>query len=799
MLNSLAGDFIPRSLSVLAPFGRFIEIGKVDLHRNAKIGLQTLRQNISYHVLDLMQYLREKPALVERLLGDVSARFASGAYRPLQHTTFPAADVVDAFRHMAQGKHVGKNVLTIEPPRMAVAFPSPAAHRFRPDGTYLVTGGAGGIGLRVAQWIADCGGRHLVLMSRSGPDDESRAIVDGLRARGTSVVDARGDVADATAVARVIDDIAISGQPLRGVFHAATVFDDEFIARQERDRFNRVLEPKMAGAWNLHAATRALALDHFVCFSSFSTVIALPKQASYDAGNLFLDQLAHHRHALGLPALTVNFGAVLGAGIVERQSRDSDWLTRLGVGAMQIDETLRVLERLMPTDAAQVSAARIDWDQILRLSPFVATSAAYQPVRHAARDGAGRGSLRTRLHAATGDERVRLTHDFVVSQVAAVFGIADERIDPATPLTNLGLDSLMILELTNRVERELGLRLPMASLLGGPNIVELSATVLRLLAPSLADGSNAAGHAQDASATAVDEAAPAADHLVLLQRGDRRAPIVAFHPAGGGVQVYSGLARQLPNTLLYGVESRLKRGAVREYDSLDVMVERYVSAVRAVGGGPYRLVGFSLGGYLAARVAEALEAEGDEVHGVGVIDWDIRPRTTLEGRRERLIDMSVAAYRFAQEAGLVRPLPHSTVRSQVTPIVDAILGDGGHDGGGDLFFQWLQSQQLVMSPALEDIARQQLTCFEQHCQLLREPLPAPQPRAPLCVWRARHGFGSDLASWQHAGELDCEYIYEGDHIGWTQPGTIEPMAQQLADFFARAAVTRDAVAQGAPR
>ena len=159
--------------------------------------------------------------------------------------------------------------------------------------------------------------------------------------------------------------------------------------------------------------------------------------------------------------------------------------------------------------------------------------------------------------------------------------------------------------------------------LGGPNIVELSTTVLRLLAPSLADGSNAAGQANDASATAVVEAAPAADHLILLQRGDRHAPIFAFHPAGGGVQVYSGLARQLPNTLIYGVESRLKRGAAREYDSIDAMVERYVSAVRGVGGAPYRLVGFSLGGYLAARVAEALEAAGDEVRGVGVIDWDV--------------------------------------------------------------------------------------------------------------------------------------------------------------------------------
>ena len=142
----------------------------------------------------------------------------------------------------------------------------------------------------------------------------------------------------------------------------------------------------------------------------------------------------------------------------------------------------------------------------------------------------------------------------------------------------------------------------------------------------------------------------------------------------------------------------------------------------------------------------------------------------------------------------MRPLPDRTVRSEVSVIVEAILG--GYDGGGDLFFQWLQSQQLVMSPALEEVARQQLTCFEQHCQLLREPLPVPQPRAPLCVWRARSGFGSPLTSWQHPGAMDCEYIYEGDHTGWTQPGTIEPMARQLADFFAPATVTSDAVAPG---
>jgi acyl transferase domain-containing protein/NADPH:quinone reductase-like Zn-dependent oxidoreductase/thioesterase domain-containing protein/SAM-dependent methyltransferase/acyl carrier protein len=806
VLNSLAGEFIPRSLAVLAPFGRFIEIGKADIYRNARLGLQALRQNISYFAVDLTQFLTHRPDLIEQMFSDIADGFATGDYRPLPSTAFGLDDVVAAFRHMAQGKHVGKNVLTFEPAPRRIGCATDPRERFSADASYLVVGGAGGIGLRVAEWIAASGARHVALMSRSGPDQESQRRIDRLRERGVTVLDARGDVASAADVTRVVAEIEAAGAPLKGVFHAATVMDDEFLARQDPARFARVLEPKMAGAWNLHLATRDLPLDHFVCFSSCSTVIALPKQASYNAGNLFLDHLAHYRHALGLPALTINFGAVLGAGFVERQRRDGEALAKLGFGAFDIDETLQVLETLTSLEAVHVSAARIDWQPVQRLSPLVATAAAYRPMVEAARDGAPRGSLSARLSEAPDEQRARLMQDFVASQVAAVFGVAEDRIDRQTPLNTLGLDSLMVLELTNRVERELGLRIPMADLLSGPTVVALSDTVLRLLAPTLARGDRdprmvAAGTAEATAAPSGEiaealqtDAAPAASsdtHIVVLRARTGGAPMFAFHQAGGGVGVYAGLAPHLPEAVaLYGVESRLKRGAAREYDTLDDMVAHYAAAVRRTTDGPLRLFGFSLGGYLAARVAATMEADGAEVDGVGVIDWDVRPATTADASRDRLLRMAVAAYQFAQETvGLVRPLAEPALTAEIRSVVDAIFA--GNDEGGELFYHWVASRGLIVSPALADVARHQLTCFEQHCHLLRQPLPLPPLHAPLCVWRARDGFGSGLASWRDAGPLDRCYIIDGDHNAWTRPAALATIGRQMSAFFAEAAAARD--------
>jgi len=517
VLNSFAGDFIPKSLSVLAPFGRFLEIGKVDVYRNTKVGLQRLKDNITYHVIDLAQHLQHKPAFVATLFAELAERFAAGDYQPLSHTEFPITEVVEAFRFMAQGKHVGKNVLSFDVDEIPVGLCTEDQHRFRAEATYLITGGAGGFCLEVAKWMAQHGARHLVLMSRSGPRDEGACReIDELRAAGTTVVDARGDVTRLEDVQRIVGRIRDELPPLKGVIHGAMVLDDALLVSLDEPSFNKALEPKMMGAWNLHTATRDLPLEHFVCFSSFSTMIGGPKQSNYNAGNSFLDALAHYRRALGLPALTINWGALTGAGFVARNEKTAEYLDKIGMKSLRVDEALRAIDRMMLLDPVQIAAARADWRSLSKASPIVARANTFAAVASEGGEAEQGSSLRTRLRAAAPDERPGLIEDCIAAEVAGVFGIATEKLDREAPLTNVGLDSLMAVELTNRVESELGASIPMASLLGGPSIKSLAQTVEQLLTQEL-DGDEQTEEPEGSPASA--DAAPDAPSLAATESG----------------------------------------------------------------------------------------------------------------------------------------------------------------------------------------------------------------------------------------------------------------------------------------
>jgi len=800
VLNSLAGDFIPKSVSVLAPFGRFLEIGKVDVYRNSKIGLQPLRNNISYFVIDLTQHLRQKPAFVVEMFREIAERFAAGDYQPVPQSSYPITDAVDAFRSMAQGRHVGKNVLTFEHDVIPVAFTTDSGQRFRADATYLVTGGAGGFGLEVANWIAHHGGRHLVLMSRSGPRDAgARQIIDQLQAAGVTVRDARGDVANPSDVRQIVSEIQRELPPLKGVFHAAMVLDDDLIVELDDQRVWNALSPKMAGAWNLHVTTRSLPLEHFVCFSSFSAVIGMLRQSNYNAGNVFLDALANYRRARNLPALTINWGAILGAGFVDRDQKTSNVLVKLGFGSFDTHEALRVLDDLLIRDSPNVIATRVNWKSVLKLSPLAAASNTYATVVRETRGEDRGGSLESELRAASPDDQERLLQDFIVAQVAGVFGMAQEKIDRTVGLTALGLDSLMTLELTNRVERELGIRLPVGTLLSGPTITELARSVRHLLAPTLAGTGNAAAESDNARPLETNVLEPtvrpvaspdsqagwqnhAQDHIVIV-KGGTDVPVFCFHPVGGGVGIYAGLSPHVPENLpLYGVESRLVRGAAAEYATLDQMVEAYVAAVHGAHTGPYRLLGFSLGGYLAARVARVLEGRGELVEFVGVIDWDARQQVTPAAQREALVRLSIASYMFLhQEMGILRERSKEQLRDEIRTLVDQMGSESF--AGGDVFFRWVVENELTTSKALEDLAQQYLMRFEQHCRLLTSDLPRPDFSAPLIVWRARDGFGSGLESWQQNGALTREHVFDGDHNALMRPAALERVAGQMMDFL----------------
>lgn len=489
VLNSLAGDFIPKNFSVLKTFGRYMEIGKVDVYGNSKIGLEPLRNNISFFVIDLAQHLQSKPAYIAKMFSDLEKMFYDGSYKALPSTVFPITEVVEAFRYMAAGKHIGKNVLNFEVPEIEIGQPTEEGHRFRSDGTYLITGGAGGFGLELAAWMSKNGAAHFALMSRSGPNEESLAKIELLRASGVEIIDARGDVTSRSDIDRIVDGIQKGAAPLIGVIHGAMVLDDEFIVELDEERFNNVLLPKMLGAWNLHEATLDIPLEHFISFSSFSAVIGAVKQSNYNAGNVFLDQLSHHRRSLGLPALTFNWGALEGAGFVARNEKTQQYLEMVGLGATNMEETLYLFGLGAPSAATQLGTARCDWAALARFSPSVSGSDMFVDVVPRSNSSGG-DSMAARIMEAPAEKRLSMVEDLIAAQVGAVLGTDANRLDKDTPLTNLGLDSLMAIELVNRIEDKLGMSMPMGSVLNGPNIRDLSLPVLEKLIEA---GGNAIG------------------------------------------------------------------------------------------------------------------------------------------------------------------------------------------------------------------------------------------------------------------------------------------------------------------
>jgi NAD(P)-dependent dehydrogenase (short-subunit alcohol dehydrogenase family) len=228
-------------------------------------------------------------------------------------------------------------------------------------GCYLITG-AGGYGKVLAQWLADRGARHLVLTSRSGASSpEAGKFVADLEKRGVEVRVALADVGAPNDVRQLFAEINSGAQPLRGVFHLAMVIDDAPLAALTPERLRNVLDPKAQGAWLLHEATREMNLDCFVMFSSVSSIFGNPAQGNYSAANAFIDSLAHHRQALGLPALTVNWGVLGGEGYVARNERVADFLARQGTMPISPSEATALLESFLRAGSAQVIAIRVDW------------------------------------------------------------------------------------------------------------------------------------------------------------------------------------------------------------------------------------------------------------------------------------------------------------------------------------------------------------------------------------------------------------------------------------------------------
>ncbi|MGH7221894.1 MAG: SDR family NAD(P)-dependent oxidoreductase, partial [Gemmataceae bacterium] len=481
VLNSLAGEALVRGVETLADYGRFLEIGKRDVYSNSRLGLRPFRKNLSFHAIDLDRLIRERPALLGKLLRQIVQDANQGRLAPLPHTVYPIAEAVSAFRFMQQSKHIGKIVLSMQQPRGATPLaiaPAEEPITFRAEATYLITGGLGGFGLAAARWMVERGARHLALLGRRGlHSDESRQAVAELQQRGARVVVHRADVAKEDDLASVLAEIERTRPPLRGVLHSAMVLEDALLFNLDRERMRRVLAPKVAGTWNLHRQTLGHSLDFFVLFSSLSSVFGHAGQGNYAAANLFLDALAWHRRAHGLPALTINWGYLGDVGYLAERPQLGERLQRQGVLSFTVKQALTLLERTMQRQAIQVSVMRVDWSRWrgLGVTGRVSPRFAHLLRQESAEDGLARTPAKPL--AASLDALIR-------DKVARVLGTSVDRLDGDKPLLNLGIDSLMAVELRNWIEQELRLNLPIMELMRSPSLSRLTDLLLELLAAS---------------------------------------------------------------------------------------------------------------------------------------------------------------------------------------------------------------------------------------------------------------------------------------------------------------------------
>ncbi|MBD2103367.1 type I polyketide synthase [Leptolyngbya sp. FACHB-261] len=368
-------------------------------------------------------------------------------------------------------------------------LPNSTGVTFSAEGSYLVTGGLGALGLKVAQWMVAQGARQLVLTSRRGASAEVQATLSQLEKAGARVLVAQADVASEGDMVKLLETIQTSMSPLRGIVHAAGVPGYEALKDMAPDTLNAVLRPKVVGTWLLHQLTQGLKLDFFVSFSSISSVWGSKGQAHYAAANYFLDGLAHYRHSLGLPALSVNWGPWAGGGMALEEFQV--WLTRMGVEALQPEQATAALGYLLGAGCAQATVANVDWSLFKGLYEARGKRSLLEQVEgqtHKAiattSEAAPRSEMLQRLEAVPAQERQALLTTHLQTEAAKVLKLA-QLPDPQQSLFDLGMDSLMAVELVSLIRTQLGAELPISEFMQASSIAALTALLLKQFAPDI--------------------------------------------------------------------------------------------------------------------------------------------------------------------------------------------------------------------------------------------------------------------------------------------------------------------------
>ena len=480
VLNSLTGPgFIEASLSCLSTGGSFVEMGRRDIWSDEDMA--AARPDVAYSILELDYLKKNEPSHAGGVLRSVMEKIAAGALQPLAHTRWPIAEAGAAMEFMRSARHIGKNVL---------AMPPLADGRLRPDRAYLVTGGLGGIGTVVAGWLSERGAGVIVLNGRRPPDPEAQEVIDRLRSQGTDVRVELADMTNPAAIDEMLARMEATMPPLAGVIHSVGVLSDGSLGNQTWERFEQVLWPKVLGAWHLHRATMDKDLDMFVLFSSITGVVGNSGQGNHAAANTFLDQLAGYRRSLGLPGQTIAWGAWSGLGEAEEQrERIERQLEAAGTGWLSPEQGLQAFEEMVRRDQTFGMVASVDWPALAENfeepPPFLSELLLREDEGN--QSGATEtADLLAQLRERPAEAWEQTLVPFLQGELQAVLRMATAPA-PTVGFFDLGMDSLMSVELRNRLNRTLAGEYVVSNtaVFDYPNIAALAGHLAAELAPVL--------------------------------------------------------------------------------------------------------------------------------------------------------------------------------------------------------------------------------------------------------------------------------------------------------------------------
>lgn len=478
VLNSLSGELIQAGLETLAPNGCFLEVGKRDIWTAEEV--RKFRSDLRYYAFDLGEVAEEDPGLIREMLNDLVPEFGAGKLQPLRAQVYPVEEASAAFRTMAQAAHIGKIVLS----RSAEGGnESESLQTILARGTVLIVGGLGALGRVTASWLVAKGARRLVLAGRTATDGD--AFIASLRESGAEVVVEQMDAANPEDLKKVLLGIRASGVPLAAVFHIAGVVQDRVLEGEAWSTYKQAVAAKIQGAWNLHCLTESDPVKLTVFFSSAAGILGSSGQGSYAAANTFLDSLAHYRASRGLATLSVDWGAWADTGMAARLAPEhAERLLRQGVHSLEAAAALGTLEQAIAEQRTQVAVLDIAWDRFIeqRLAKDRAIFAelyAYQP--ESPREDKAE-PIRTAVLNTPAQDRKAVLANHVRDCARRAMSLPDGASVPDdVPLQEVGLDSLMAIDMKNELAQSLDLPLSAGLLFNYPTVRELATYLLGLL------------------------------------------------------------------------------------------------------------------------------------------------------------------------------------------------------------------------------------------------------------------------------------------------------------------------------